>query len=171
MKRLYDFTPGQVAIVQDNYFATVWAKWEKVGQHQRTWYLVANSDAPRPSLEFVPEGYLELLEEVQADKRRITFQEVEEEYSHRCVMEASDPLSDFGTAYGVATLFDGTREVGKWSVATDGSGYPWWLIALKEDMVVADSWGFFGKHHAEADFADRWTVEVRNSPRLLDVVK
>lgn len=170
MQRLYDFKPGQMAMAHNRYFVTVWAKWEKVGQHQRTWYMVADTESPRPYVDFLSEDFIELLPEVdEAPSRRITFQEVQEAFQGLCVLDAADPYSDFGGAYGMATLFENEDEVGTWSVGRAGSGYPWWLVG-NDNLVVADAWAFYGEHHEAPDFNELWAAKARNSPRLQDVV-
>lgn len=169
MKRLHDFTPGQVALIHQRYFATVWAKWEKVGQHQRTWYLVSPMDTPRPTAAMVSEDFLELVEgEVVTDRRPLTLVKLPEESQGKWVYRRTNPDQDLGRAYAMVSMAaEGEYPAQEWSLALDGSGYPWWLVAQRGDLVLV-SYLSLRDYPLEAAL-EVWKKHVGNSPLLSTV--
>lgn len=169
MERLYDFTPGQVAFAHDRYLVAVWAKWEKVGQHQRTWYLCSRLDEGHDYPELLSDPSIELLAGEVTSEKKFVFTELPDLTPSMAVLSATDLTKDYGWAYGVVSA-DFTSKT--WSLGRAGSGYPWWLKEITPDLVVADSWRFFGEHLEDDDETRGrlWEEFLQAAPKLTSFV-
>lgn len=164
-------TSGKCVIVHDDRFARVIAAWRKVGQHQRDWYLVTHD---RHGWEIVPDYTVQPAEEDLTEDTGFTVEvnELPEDLIHRTVVDSAEPNREFGSGFAVVTTTDRDGTVRHTSLGKAGSGYPWWVVPLKDSFRLVDwndvDWDTYPDSLSDSGEAFRaeWTRAACASPKF-----
>lgn len=123
-------TPGHLVMVHNRYFATIWAKWEQVGQHRRTWYLTRVVDPQDRLLEvdLVPDYAVEFTDVIDPGLPSATFTPLPGEFSQHLVVDEDDERTAHGpTAWSPSRPLTDASTGGAWALmewATPGGSCP-----------------------------------------------
>lgn len=163
--------PGQCVMAHNDRFAKVIATWEKVGQHQRDWFLVTH---PRFGWDLIPDYVVEpgddsLYEETEF---KVEYTQLPLALRGRVVIDSTATSLEYGTGLGVITKTDPAGTVTHFSLGLAGSGYPWWSVPLTDDFRLLDksdvNWDLFPDSLKDPgdEFLAHWDQVVAESPKF-----
>lgn len=156
---------GECVIVHDNRFARVIAAWEKVGQHGRNWYLVTNA---KFGWEIVPDYSVQLSDEDLADDGgyTVTVSELPENLQNRSVVDSSDVKKEYGWGFAVISSLSPDGVLTHTSLGRAGSGYPWWVVTLKDSFRLMDWSTVNWDTYPSPEWEEEWAKAVADSPKF-----